>query len=532
MIGFSSIEFRGDSMKRYIGLTLLFLFTVMCTDSPAVQITVGSGNAQPGQSVVLPITVDVPGGIAGAAFTLTYDTTKLTLDSITSTFFDTFTNQWSSLLPVPNPLPPGTVVVDNVTYNQPLLKNTVINVGTRIAAARCKAGAVSTTLFTVAFTVKPSVTPGEIPVNIIQTVLNNTNAGYSAGGEAVPILIGALDNQPDLSLAYPVLQTTIVPGKVTIPVVDSDGDGIDDAWEISHFGNLTTANATSDYDGDGYSDKQEYLNSKNGVNDPNGNPFDPKTKNAPGGTGFQSLLAASFAGSGLWVYNSANWVQITSTNPENMVLSGLTIYGDFGTSGIWRWDGTAWKQIASVNPDNMVASGSELFVDFGGSGLWKWDGTAWSQLTTANPENMVISGSVLYVDFGGSGLWRWNGTAWSQLTAGNPENMVSSTSALFGDFGTSGLWKWNGTAWSQFTPANPENMLTSDSTLYVDFGTVGLWRLDGTTWSQLTPVNPENMVISGSMLYVDFGGSGLWRYNGSSWSQLTGANPAIMAISN
>ena len=82
-------------MKRCICLALLFLFTVMCTNSFAVQIKVGNGNALAGQSVSLPIMVDVPGEIAGAVFTLIYDKTKLTMDSITSTFFDTFTNQWN-----------------------------------------------------------------------------------------------------------------------------------------------------------------------------------------------------------------------------------------------------------------------------------------------------------------------------------------------------------------------------------------------------------------------------------------------------
>lgn len=40
---------------------------------------------------------------------------------------------------------------------------------------------------------------------------------------------------------------------------DTDGDGIPDAWEFRYFGNLTTANATSDYDLDGLSDYGEYL---------------------------------------------------------------------------------------------------------------------------------------------------------------------------------------------------------------------------------------------------------------------------------
>jgi hypothetical protein len=40
---------------------------------------------------------------------------------------------------------------------------------------------------------------------------------------------------------------------------DTDGDGIADAWERAWFGNLTSANATSDSDHDGMTDQQEYL---------------------------------------------------------------------------------------------------------------------------------------------------------------------------------------------------------------------------------------------------------------------------------
>jgi hypothetical protein len=45
----------------------------------------------------------------------------------------------------------------------------------------------------------------------------------------------------------------------TVHMTDSDGDGIADEWEMEHFGNLTTANATSDFNHDGITDKQAYL---------------------------------------------------------------------------------------------------------------------------------------------------------------------------------------------------------------------------------------------------------------------------------
>jgi hypothetical protein len=41
--------------------------------------------------------------------------------------------------------------------------------------------------------------------------------------------------------------------------IDSDGDGIADAWELQRAGNLDTLTATGDRDGDGASDVKEYL---------------------------------------------------------------------------------------------------------------------------------------------------------------------------------------------------------------------------------------------------------------------------------
>ena len=71
-----------------------------------------------------------------------------------------------------------------------------------------------------------------------------------------------------------------------LSAIDRDGDGIPDDWEMLHFGNTTTANKTSDYDKDGYTDLQEYLNQLNSVTDPAGKEYDPKTVNAPEGTGY------------------------------------------------------------------------------------------------------------------------------------------------------------------------------------------------------------------------------------------------------
>jgi hypothetical protein len=57
-----------------------------------------------------------------------------------------------------------------------------------------------------------------------------------------------------LSNGFAHVQTTTIPAGA-----DTDGDGIADAWERQKFGNLITADATSDADTDTFTDRQEYL---------------------------------------------------------------------------------------------------------------------------------------------------------------------------------------------------------------------------------------------------------------------------------
>lgn len=246
-------------------------------------LVVGNATAQPGETVTLPITVDHPGDIVGAAFTLTYNSQYLTLIDVQSNFFDTFANQWSSIVPQPNPMPPTQISVGGINYSQPLLYSQ-INSGTMIAAARVQAGATVTTLFQIQFRVDSTI-PGDIyPVSIVQSSIKNTAAGYYIEGELIPLLLGRKNGES----VY--LNSSVVNGNIHINRVaaDSDGDGINDAWELLHFGNLTTANIVTDFDMDGYTDLQEFLNGQNNETDPDGNAYDPNQHNAPNGTGYNN----------------------------------------------------------------------------------------------------------------------------------------------------------------------------------------------------------------------------------------------------
>jgi hypothetical protein len=135
------------------------------------------------------------------------------------------------------------------------------------------------------------------PLSISPTTINNVSAGFDENGTLIPVLYDALGGESDLSSAYPGYLPDIVNGVVNVqmPFIDTDNDGIYDQWEMDHFTNLTTADAVSDYDQDGYTDLQEYLNAFYPVEtDPNGDVYDPLVKNVPGGTGYNPVNRRDF----------------------------------------------------------------------------------------------------------------------------------------------------------------------------------------------------------------------------------------------
>ncbi len=104
---------------------------------------------------------------------------------------------------------------------------------------------------------------------------------------------------------------------------DSDGDGLNDAWEREHFGNLSSARGSSDYDGDQFTEVQEQL----GRTDP---------------TDALSFLAETLCqrlgGGGFLV----RW---TSASNQEYTVSRLTNFSADGFVGIF-------SNIAGVPPEN------------------------------------------------------------------------------------------------------------------------------------------------------------------------------------
>ncbi|MCI5115752.1 MAG: hypothetical protein D3921_13325 [Candidatus Electrothrix sp. AW1] len=149
------------------------------------------------------------------------------------------------------------------------------------------------------FTDRKTVKNSADNLNTDPLFANPTNGNYRLSASS-PVIDAGFDSAPSLSQLDLDGQNRIMDGDndgtahVDIGAYeynpnDTDGDGIGDDWEMEQFGNLQTANATTDYDGDGYSDLQEYLNRD--ILDNQGNSYDPKVKNASGGPGYiPSLL--------------------------------------------------------------------------------------------------------------------------------------------------------------------------------------------------------------------------------------------------
>ena len=291
-------------MKTYKGLTWLALMVMVvfaASNAFGISLKVGSNQCPKEDQCVVEITaedaVDL-NKIAGAAFTLEYSS-QIEMTGLMSDFFDTFANQFAG-----TPAAEQTSVeVDGITYYEPVVSNPVVQKlrsevpsTTLLAAARCKAteNAIQAgkVLFRVGFNCKEGCevnTPYEIRIK--PTILNNTDAGYSAEGEPIDLLVGIADD-PNIpytsSEAYPVLisktdyETKVISGNVTYIggcEADIDEDGLCDEWEILHFGDLTTANSTTDNDRDGYPDvvEQEFEKDPKVQDDPDQPGYDPTT---------------------------------------------------------------------------------------------------------------------------------------------------------------------------------------------------------------------------------------------------------------
>jgi cohesin domain-containing protein len=532
----------------------------------AVTLTVGDKIANLNQTIQVPVTVDDPSAIAGAAFTITYNTTDLNLSSIDNSFFDSF-EKGDQI--------PGT--------------------GTMVSGANPESGTTNTTLMILNFSVSGSA-KGDYPINITQSTISNTSAGYDPGGESVPMLMGA---DPTKSIdpydpdAYPDLSPSVASGTLSI---DRDNDGLkdiiedpdSDGWDQGTETNLNNP----DTDGDGLTDGQEV---NGGVRNPlvKDNTFDADSNEItntyiPLQAGHKLTYAGtgSFDGYGRYIEPLGTEV-VDSVNCLKILIKGHANNPDpdLDTEWYYFWvaqdtDDVLWvfkiydayeDTTATFEKDNAVVwmpadpVVGQVFAQMGDeyqevvekgvevpqltTGLGPYTDclkVKWSDGETPADEDYQYHapnvgivkeewddggtngwdlgpsdgiGDELAVDFGATyGLWIYD-SSWTKVSALDAEILEDYGLSLVADFGfTYGLWLYDG-SWTQISLLDAQILEEYGNSLAADFGATGLWTYNG-AWTRISTLDAQLLQNFGNSLAADFGVNGLWIYNGT-WTRIS-----------
>ena len=116
-----------------------------------------------------------------------------------------------------------------------------------------------------------------------------------------------------------------------VPGLDSDGDGIADAYEYQYFGNLATATATSSYLRDGTSDLQRYLA---GVSPLDADAFPRITAFSLGGSGGGSVAALTFTSSPSRLYSLEYTTDLANGGAWTDSGQGMFTAGGAGSTSV------------------------------------------------------------------------------------------------------------------------------------------------------------------------------------------------------
>ncbi|MCB2173637.1 hypothetical protein KQH41_00060 [bacterium] len=522
-------------MRRlYLTLGLVLCLGFTCVEAFAETLTVVTGSpVAPGATnVSVDIYINTDIHAAGAAFTVTYNNTVLSLsevDAVTSDYF-------YAISPA--------VVVGGESYDTAIAFNPTTS-GVMLAGAKPENGTTdqSTRLFTLSFDVAAEAEPGDYPISITQSQISNADAGY-APNTPIPMLVYV-----DGTTFQSIDTATIVGADLSVSDSgnDTDFDGIDDTWEMTHFNTLDIATATSDFDGDGYSDLQESIN---------GAGYDPKVINAPGGPGYVNNLPDSF------IYNFPDFGLYTYSQSDNFsrihsIPSSLSVAADvdadgvdevvsyFIGHGIYVHDNLTWNRIATAPPESIVKFGQGIAVDFGsGYGLYIYStSTNWTLINSADPSQIVEADidsdgiMELIVSFSGIGTYYYDNGAWSnRLTGHDSEQILRFGKGIAVDFGsTIGLYIYNtAQGWLKISSNDPSNIVESDidsdgvTELIVAFPGFGIYYYNSATWSsKLTGILPDQMISLGNGIAVDFGSTyGLYTYSSTQgWTRISSADP-------
>ncbi|MFO0795794.1 MAG: cohesin domain-containing protein [Candidatus Brocadiaceae bacterium] len=226
-------------MARLLGMVtmiVVFLASVVANAIASPVLFLGSASAKPGETTSIDLSISDDMGTntatyAGMNARIVFDTDKVQVTGV---------SQGAGLSAGNFTVDYGTATVNGHS------EATVI-----AYSANSTFGGSSGVLLKLNLKVDANATMGPHTVQFATTDVNPLiNAKHAVSNEDGSVSMGHTTQDGSLSIG-------------TGGFVDTDKDGIDDNWEIKNFGNLKTADATTDADKDGILDKDEYNNSSN-----------------------------------------------------------------------------------------------------------------------------------------------------------------------------------------------------------------------------------------------------------------------------
>ena len=358
-------------------LAILFTWTFAAAQASAEEVTLSledvTVNNEVSTTVDMRVIVDKTGQIAGAAFTVLYNTSDLTLTRVTSDFFGTFQNQFSTLNPNAETSVTGYDVDGDVEYTQPLINSEEKQFedppgvgGVMIAAARVLPGETNTVLFTLTFDVTQAL-PGTVyPIRIVPSIIRNEAAGYDPDGEEIPMFVGAtIDPDIPLSEAFPVIPVfdpSNIEGTIEITATTTTVIDVSGGWNLLSLytdpSNTSIDSVLGDIE-DNIDSAWKWTGDTWAVYLPN---QPDQGAGYASSKGFVSLTEIS-SGEGFWVNsNAVQTLTVSGTQPAD--TSRLLESG-------WNLIGLKSNQMTSITD---LISGNENQV----ASVWKWDSGTWA----------------------------------------------------------------------------------------------------------------------------------------------------------
>lgn len=247
-------------MKHLLQLIIgLISVSTVWSQAQDIELILGSDQGTTDSPVVVPLTVNDSTGIVGASFMVSFDTSALDV-VVSSDFFEPFLKQLEDAENLDDADNFGEI--DNLQYDSPVVTNLLSGEGIAVSGLRLDvADGSNNTLFQLAFTRKEDAPDGTYLVSIEPLSIANVEAGYPVEGLSVPALIG-FDGSDYPSLLQPGdFPDSVTDGGVVFfyDTIDSDGNGLPDAWELFHFEAIGSVAATSDTDKDSLQELVEFF---------------------------------------------------------------------------------------------------------------------------------------------------------------------------------------------------------------------------------------------------------------------------------